>query len=60
MSKIARPRSKFDKTAEAYTSKGGDILNFPYSFDEREKQTQNQDIRLAKMKYSQQAKLAEI
>jgi len=35
--KIARPRSKFDNSVEGYISKGGDVLNFPYSFDEREK-----------------------
>ena len=46
---MIRPRSKMDNSKEEYMSKGGDVLTYPYSFDEREKQTQALDTKLAKM-----------
>jgi hypothetical protein len=36
---MARPRSKLDKSNEEYMGKAGEVLSYPYSFDEREKQT---------------------
>ena len=38
ISKAARPRSKMH-SREEYMSKAGEVLSYPYSFDEREKQT---------------------